>query len=176
MKVTIAPEDKTKEVTSMVLDDGSRQPLRVAYRDGEMDFAVLESGKPLTPPNYSIGNAADFRVANTVILASNFQTGLNIRIGRVTQIDFVRYGSKGELAEKKDEIFGISTVVSEGDSGSPILFLRDGKLELGGITSFIVLPARGLGYGLKITPVIEKLKETREHDWILPLLEASDPP
>jgi hypothetical protein len=77
------------------------------------------------------------------------------------------------VAEKVESIFGISTVVSEGDSGSPILLLRDGRFELGGIVSFIVLPARGLGYGLKITPMVERFKSNgKDQEWILPLLEG----
>lgn len=36
--------------------------------------------------------------------------------------------------------------------------MRDGKIELGGLVSFIVLPARGLGYGLRINPIIEILR------------------
>jgi hypothetical protein len=79
----------------------------------------------------------------------------------------------GEVTEKYEHIFGISAVVSEGDSGSPVLFVRDGKLGLGGVDSFIVLPARGLGYSLKINPIIERLKNHGENlTWLLPLLES----
>jgi len=171
MSFPISPEDKVEETTCLVFDDGSRVPVRVIYRDKEMDFAVLEAENEVNPPCYPIGNSDDFRIANLVILPANFQTGLNIRIGYITQLDFIRYGPKGEVAEKNKNIFGISTVVSGGDSGAPILLLRDGKIELGGIVTFIVLPARGLGYGLKITPIMEKLKTQRENQvWILPLL------
>jgi hypothetical protein len=104
---------------------------------------------------------------NVVIVPANFQTGLNIRLGYVTQLDFIQYGPQGEVSKRSNNIFGVSAVVSEGDSGSPILFLRDGKMELGGLVSFIVLPARGLGYGLKINPIIEKLRGDRAHKkWI----------
>ena len=171
MRLPIPPEAKVEETTSLVFDDGSRIPVSVIYRDQDMDFAVLEAEKGLSPPSYPIGNSKDFKIVNMVILPANFQTGLNIRVGYVTQLDFIRYGPKGEIAEKNDDIFGISAVVSEGDSGSPILFLRDGKFELGGIITFIVLPARGLGYGLKINSIMEKLQTRKEaHPWLLPLL------
>lgn len=171
MSLSISPEDKIEETTCLVFDDGSRVPVKVIYRDKEMDFAVLEAEKKVNPPCYPIGNSDDFRIANLVILPANFQTGLNIRIGYITQLDFIRYGPKGEVAEKNKNIFGVSTVVSGGDSGAPMLLLRDGKIELGGIVTFIVLPARGLGYGLKITPIIERLKSQKEDQrWILPLL------
>lgn len=171
LRLPIPPEVKITETTSIVFDDGSRIPVTVIYRDKEMDFAVLEAGKKIDPPSYPIGNSKEFRITNLVVLPANFQTGLSIRIGYITQLDFIQYGPNGEVAEKRESIFGISTVVSEGDSGSPILLLRDGKFELGGIVSFIVLPARGIGYGLKITHVIESFKSNREDQkWILPLL------
>jgi hypothetical protein len=107
-------------------------------------------------------------MANAVILPSNFHRGLDIRLGYVTQLDFIQYGPNGEIAEKNENIFGISAVISEGESGAPILFLRDGKVELGGIVSFIVLPARGLGYGLKINPLIERLRKEPKYMELLP--------
>lgn len=171
IRLRIAPEDKIREVTSIVEDDGSRIPLQVIYRDDSLDFAVLKADQPLESPRFSMGSSEDFRVANLVILPSNFQTGWNIRMGHVTQLEFVRYGEKGEVSERNPDIFGISAVVSEGDSGSPILLVRDGKVELGGIVSFIVLPARGLGYGLKIDPVMERLKARADMlPWVEPLL------
>ena len=173
MNLPISPENKVEETTSLVFDDGSRVPTGVIYRDDELDFALLEVKSGVNSPVYAIGNSDDFRVANAIILPSNFQTGLNIRMGYLTQLNFVRYGQEGEVTEKYEHIFGISAVVSEGDSGSPVLFVRDGKLELGGVVSFIVLPARGLGYGLKINPIMERLK-TRggNQTWLLPLLES----
>ena len=173
INLPISPEDKLEQTTSLVFDDGSRVPAGVIYRDDELDFALLEVKAGVNPPAYAIGNSDHFRVANAIILPSNFQTGLNIRMGYVTQLDFVRYGQEGEVTEKYEHIFGISAVVSEGDSGSPVLFVRDGKLELGGVVSFIVLPARGLGYGLKINPIIERLKpQEGNNTWLLPLLES----
>lgn len=171
MTFPLSAENKIEETTSLVFDDGSRNPVRVIYRDDELDFAVLETEEGVNPPVYSIGDSEDFQIVNVVIVPANFQTGLNIRLGYVTQLDFVQYGPKGEVAKRSEHIFGVSAVVSEGDSGSPILFLRDGKIELGGLVNFIVLPARGLGYGLKINPIIEKLKRHKENQaWILPLV------
>ena len=167
----LSQEDKVKETTSLVFDNGFRDPVKVIYRDDDLDFAVLETEKGVTPPGYSIGNSDDFQVMNVVIVPANFQTGLSIRLGYVTQLDFIQYGEQGEVAKRSEHIFGISAVVSEGDSGSPILFLRDGKIELGGLVSFIVLPARGLGYGLKINSIVEKLGSDNENRiWIQSLV------
>jgi len=172
LSLPIPPKVKIEETTSIVFDDGSRVPLRVVYRDTELDFAVLVAEKEVYPPPYVIGNSDDFKIVSQIILPANFQTGLSIRLGYITQLDFVRYGPNGEVAALNDNIFGISAVVSEGDSGSPILLIRDGKVELGGLVSFIVLPARGLGYGLKINPILEKLKaEKNQKAWLEPLLK-----
>ena len=173
MHFPLLPEAKIEESTAIVFDDGSRIQAKVIYRDPEMDFAVLEVERKLNAPGYPVGNSEDFRIANLVILPSYFQTGLNIRIGYITQLDYIRYGIKGEVANLNKDIFGISTVVSRGDSGSPILLLRDGKIELGGLVSFILLSARGLGYGLKINPIMDKLKIQQENQkWVLPLLKG----
>ena len=174
MSLPIPPDAKVEEKTWLVFDDGSRVPAGIIYRDKALDFALLEVKSGVNPPVYGIGDSDEFRVANAIILPSNFQTGLNIRMGYVTQLDFVRYGQEGEVTEKHEHIFGISAVVSEGDSGSPVLFVRDGNLELGGVVSFIVLPARGLGYGLKINPIIERLKSQGGYlTWLPPLLKSS---
>lgn len=171
LSLPIPPDLKLEETTAIVLDDGSRMPLRVVYRDEELDFAVLLSEKEVQSPPYAIGNSDDFKIVSQIILPANFQTGLSIRLGYITQLDFVRYGSAGQVAVQNEDIFGISAVVSEGDSGSPILLLRDGKMELGGLVSFIVLPARGLGYGLKINPILEKLMaDQTQKAWLEPLL------
>jgi len=172
LSLPLHPERKLEETTSLVFDDGSRAPLTVIYRDTELDFAVLRAEKDIHPPFYVIGNSDDFRIVSQVILPANFQTGLSIRLGHITQLDFVRYGPDGEVASQNSHIFGISAVVSEGDSGSPILLLRDGQIELGGLVSFIVLPARGLGYGVKINSILERLKADKEQrSWVLPLLK-----
>ena len=172
MVFPLQPEDKIRETTALVFDNGSRDPVKVIYQDDDLDFAVLETEKGITSPGYPIGDSDDFRVMDEVVVPANFQTGLSIRLGYVTQLDFIQYGEKGEVAKRTENIFGISVVVSEGDSGSPILFLRDGKVELGGLVSFIVLPARGLGYGLKINPILEKLRSTEKNRlWIMPLMK-----
>jgi S1-C subfamily serine protease len=174
MRFPISPADKVEETTTIVFDDGSRVPATILYRDEELDFALLKAKDRVNPPYYSIGNSADLRTANLVVLPSNFQTGLSIRMGYITQLDFIQYGPNGEVADKNNNIFGISVVVSEGDSGSPILLLRDGKFELGGMVTFIVLPARGIGYGLKINSIIESLKAYEGGQrWLLPLYRGS---
>jgi len=154
------PEDqKLEEETFIILDDGSRIKSRVVYSDEENDFALLRAEKKIHHFPFAIANSDDFKIGNFVFLFGNFQTGLNIRTGYVTQLNFVRYGAEGEVSNINESLFGISAVTVEGDSGAPIFLLRDGRFELGGIVTFLVPQARGLGFGVKINPIVAQINK-----------------
>ena len=152
-----------------------------------------------------------------VTLIGNFQTGLNIRTGYVTQLNFVRYGARGEVSNINENLFGISAVTVEGDSGGPIFLLRGGRFELGGIVTkisrmprsvngdewwfrigfrklpvfreavkprlvggdrshgatfftFLVPQAIGLGFGVKINPIMDQIDKYLKENENLSLL------
>jgi S1-C subfamily serine protease len=155
----IPDDQKLEEETFIILDDGSRIKLRVVYSDEEKDFALLRAEKKIHHFPFKMGNSDDFRIGDFVFLFGNFQTGLNIRTGYVTQLNFVRYGSGGEVLSMNESLFGISAVTVEGDSGAPIFLLRDGSFELGGIVTFLVPQARGLGFGVKINPIVAQINK-----------------
>ena len=119
---------------------------------------ILKALKSLIRFPFTIGNSDDLKIGNFVFLFGNFQTGLNIRTGYVTQLNFVRYGARGEISSINENLFGISAVTVEGDSGAPIFLLRDGRFELGGMVTFLVLQARGLGFGVKINSIMDQIK------------------
>jgi hypothetical protein len=152
------PEDqKLEEETFIILDDGSQIKLQIVYSDEEKDFAILKSEKEIHHFPFTIGNSDDFKIGNFVFLFGNFQTGLNIRTGYITQLNFVKYGVGGEVSNINENLFGISAVTVEGDSGAPIFLLRDGRFELGGIVTFLLPQARGLGFGVKINPIMDQI-------------------
>ena len=152
------PEDqKLEEETYIIFDDGSRMKSHVVYSDEEKDFALLRSEKKIDHFPFTIGNSDDLKIGNFVFLFGNFQTGLNIRTGYITQLNFVRYGARGEISTINENLFGISAVTVEGDSGGPIFLLRNGRFELGGIATFLVPQARGVGFGVKINPIIDEV-------------------
>ncbi len=153
----IPDDQKLEEETFIVLDDGSRIKSRVVYSDEEEDFALLRAEKKIHHFPFAIGNSDDFKIGDFVFLFGNFQTGWNIRTGYVTQLNFVRYGAGGEVSNMNENLFGISAVTVEGDSGAPIFLLRDGRFELGGIVTFLVPQARGLGFGVKINPIVAQI-------------------
>ncbi len=153
----IPDDQKLQEETFIILDDGSRIKLQVVYSDEENDFALLRAEKKIHHYHFAIGNSDDFKIGNFVFLFGNFQTGLNIRTGYVTQLNFVRYGAEGEVSNTNESLFGISAVTVEGDSGAPIFLLRDGRFELGGIVTFLVPQARGLGFGVKVNDIMAQI-------------------
>jgi hypothetical protein len=155
----IADDQKLEEETFIVLDDGSRIKSQIVYSDEEKDFALLRAEKEIHHFPFLIGNSDDLKIGNFVFLFGNFQTGLNIRAGYVTQLNFVRYGVRGEISNINENLFGISAVTVEGDSGAPIFFLRDGGFELGGMVTFLVPQARGLGFGVKINPIMDQINK-----------------
>ena len=155
----IPDDQKLEEETFIVLDDGSRIKSQVVYSDEEKDFALLKAEKRIHHFPFEIGNSDDFKIGNFVFLLGNFQTGLNIRTGYVTQLNFVRYGAGGEVSSINESLFGISAVTVEGDSGAPIFLLRDGRFELGGMVTFLVPLARGLGFGIKINSITSQINK-----------------
>jgi hypothetical protein len=159
----IPDDQKLEEETFVVLDDGSRVKSRVVYSDE--DYALLRTEEKIHHFPFAIGNSDDIKVGDFVFLFGNFQTGLNIRTGYVTQLNFVQYGAKGEVSNINESLFGVSAVTVEGDSGAPIFLVRDGRFELGGVVTFLVPQARGLGFGIKINSIMAQInKYLKEKD------------
>lgn len=172
MRRTIEKKDKLKEWISIVRDDGSKWPLKVIYTDEKNDFAVLESMNEVVAPIYKIGNSDKFNLLDTIISVSDFGIGMSTRLGHIAQTSIVKYDNSGKQYFIDRNFFGFTSVIARGDSGSPIFVMRDGRLEVGGITSFIMTPISGIGYGVKITPIMELLYADSEHtSWVAPLLK-----
>ncbi len=158
----IPDDQKLEEETFIILDDGSRIKLRVVYSDEERDFALLRAEKKINHFPFALGNSDDFKIGNFVFLFGNFQTGLNVRTGYVTQVNFVRYGAEGEVSNINENLFGISAVTVEGDSGAPVFLLKNGRFVLGGVVTFLVPQARGLGFAIKINSIIARINKYLE--------------
>jgi S1-C subfamily serine protease len=167
VEVPINESAKVEEKSFIVEEDGTRVVAQRIYVDKEGDFAILRTNRELTPFPFSIGNSDELQVGNVVFLLGNFQTGFSVRMGNVTQLDFTTYGARGEVANVNRDIFGISATTVEGDSGGPILCVRDGQIELIGMVTFLVEPARGLGYCLKINTIADQIKRNMEDQDLL---------
>lgn len=167
VEVPLPEGAKVEEKSFIVEEDGTRVVAERIYLDDERDFAILRTQRELTAFPFSIGNSDDLQVGNVAFLLGNFQTGFSVRMGNVTQLEFTTYGSKGEVANVNPNIFGISAPTVEGDSGAPVLCVRDGQLELIGMVTFLVEPARGLGYCLKINTIADQTKRNTEDQDLL---------
>jgi len=164
-------EDITKQWMAIVRDDGSKWPVRVIYQDKENDFAVLESRNALVDPIYTIGNSDKLNLLDTIMILTDFGTGMRVSVGHIAQRSITRYERTGKLESNRSNIFGFSAIIAPGDSGSPIFVMKNGRLEVGGITSFMINPISGLGYGTKITSAVELLYVHNDHTpWVHPLL------
>ncbi len=165
VELPIPESAKVEEKTYIIKKDGTRTEAERIYADTETDFAILRTERELIPFPFAIGNSEELRMGNVAFLLGDFQTGFSIRMGNVTQLEFTTYGSRGEVANINRDILGISATTVEGDSGGPILCVRDGQLELIGIVTFLVEPARGLGYCLKINTIADRVKKnTKDRD------------
>jgi S1-C subfamily serine protease len=163
--VPLLESAKVEEKSFIIEEDGTRVVAERIYSGDKRDFAILRTNRELTPFPFSIGNSDELQVGNVAFLLGNFQTGFSVRMGNVTQLKFTTYGSKGEVANVNPDIFGISAPTVEGDSGAPVLCVRDGQLELIGMVTFLVEPTRGLGYCLKINTIADHMKgNTKDQD------------
>lgn len=166
-EVPLPESAKIEEKSFIIEEDGTRVATVRIYSDDERDFAILRTNRELIPFPFSIGNSDELKIGNVAFLLGNFQTGFSVRMGNVTQLEFTTYGSKGETANVNRDIFGISAITVEGDSGGPILCVRDGQLELIGVVTFLVEPARGLGYCLKINTIADHIRRNIEDQDLL---------
>jgi len=61
-----------------------------------------------------------------------------------------------------ENAFMISNGVNPGDSGTPVIAIRDGQYELVGLSQGIFTNAQNLSWAIKINPIINKLKQRKE--------------
>lgn len=129
--------------------------IAVVAQNETKDLAVISVPKLNHPPlSYSVGNADELRLQNLVIVIG-YPQGLVENINR----GFISSENDSRLARpdyKSAFIFDAS--ISPGNSGGGIFAVRDGKLELVGITSAMYLGANDLYIGAKINGISEVFK------------------
>jgi S1-C subfamily serine protease len=63
------------------------------------------------------------------------------------------------ILPRYENAFMISNGVNPGDSGTPVIAIRDGQYELVGLSQGIFTNAQNLSWAIKINPIIRKLNE-----------------
>ena len=139
--------------------------IQAVAQNEKKDLAIISAPKLRHRPlSYSIGNSNDLERQN-LLLVVGFPDGLfkNVTRGYVTSVN----DSKLTSDDPKDA-FIFDASISPGNSGGGIFAVRDGKLELVGITSAMYLGANDLYVGVKINGVSEVFKGNRiscEEGW-----------
>jgi len=149
LTIYISPEDKIKEEVWLLSANNPRIPAKVIYKDKELDFAVLEVEYEIPSPVYSIGNSDDFHILDQVFMISNEDTGKNIKCGHIMNLNYM----SREMNEPDTDRFGLYLGIKSGASGSPILLIRDNRLEVGGLV--ILGDLRLSGYAIKINSIMD---------------------
>jgi len=157
MTMYFSPEDVVKEETWLVLDDGSQILTKVIHKNTKLDFAILEVEEELSMPTYLIGNSDNLRILDRIFVIANIGYGEDIKTGSVMQLNYIQYTETFKVDEYNEDMFGLCVLIRSGDSGSPILLLRDGHLEVEGIV--VLGDDRGSGYGVKINSVMDNFRD-----------------
>lgn len=127
------------------------------------DVALFEIPEGIRPPSfpYAVGNSDDLRVGNYVYAVGNpMNLGVNVREGIVSALkapkEISRIEAKGENA------FMISNGLSPGDSGTPVIAIRDGRFELVGLSQGTFAGNGRLGWVIRINAIRDLLENARE--------------
>ena len=130
--------------------------IKTVAQNEDKDLAVISV--PLLqhlPLSYSIGNAEELRVQNRVYKIG-FPLGLleNVTDGHVTSVNDSRL-----VREDIETAFISNAATSPGNSGGGVFAVRDGKLELVGITSAMYVGGNALNIDVKINGISDVFKD-----------------
>ncbi|MGB2828562.1 MAG: serine protease [Dehalococcoidales bacterium] len=153
MALPITSEDKLKEESWLILDNGSRIPAKVIYNDGELDFAILETKDDISIPVYSIGNSDEFSLLDQIFMISNMASGQCIKPGYIMQLSSVIKDEDLKITEYNNDMFGIYLSCQQGNSGSPLFIMQDNQLKIVGLVSLGNLIDSGVG--VKINSIMD---------------------
>ncbi|OGZ30050.1 MAG: hypothetical protein A2931_03950 [Candidatus Niyogibacteria bacterium RIFCSPLOWO2_01_FULL_45_48] len=152
---------KISEKNSAVLN-GAKIVLTMIYTSKEDDIAVLKLPDGVSVPNfpYEIGNSDDLEVGNFVYIVGNpLNLGIIIRPGLVSATEAPK--ETEEVDGKSKNFFVLSGGIYTGDSGTPIVAVRDGRFELVGISEGVFSNASQLGFAIRINVVRKIIGECK---------------
>ena len=104
---------------------------------------------------YSIGTKSELELGDIVYIIGNpLYRGLNLRDGIVSSKS--QYYAKKGIS--KEEYFTTSLPISPGDSGCPVIALRDGKIELIGLAQSVLKDNVCVSHVVGIDAIMESIK------------------
>ncbi len=147
------PVKKVEEVTYLRWGGGEHD-LKVMYRNKDDDIALFELPLGVSPPSYpyEVGDSDDLRVGNYIYVVGNpMNLGINVREGIVSALiapdQISRIDAKGKNA------FMVSNGLVPGDSGTPVIAIRDGRFELVGLSQGTFVGNTRLGWVIRINAI-----------------------
>ncbi len=153
------PAEKLSEQTYLNLN-GSRISLEQVVKGKEDDIAIFKvpDGLQLNSFPYEIGNSDELQVGDFIYVVGNpMNYGINVREGIVSSM--IAPEAIAAILPRFENAFMISNGVNPGDSGTPVIAIRDGKYELVGLSQGIFTNTQNLSWAIKINPIINKLKD-----------------
>ena len=148
-----------KRVTTL-LAHGERVPLKVLYRNKKLDLALMELPEGITATSFpgKLGDSDDLYVGNFIYLVGNPALGgLNVRQGIVSALQAP--AGVSEVNSVAEHTFMISNGLVSGDSGTPVVAIRDGKYEIVGLAQGVFYSSNKLGWAIRINLAKEEMKE-----------------
>jgi len=153
------PAEKLSEHTYLKLAD-SRIALESVAKGKDDDIAIfaVPDGLHLNSFPYGIGNSDELKVGNFIYVIGNpMNYGINVREGIVSSM--MPPEAISAILPRFENAFMISNGVNPGDSGTPVIAIRDGQYELVGLSQGIFTNAQNLSWAIKINPIINRLNE-----------------
>ncbi|QQG45298.1 MAG: serine protease [Candidatus Sungiibacteriota bacterium] len=149
----VEPATKVAELTTLQWN-GKEVPLERALVDEGEDVLIFRVPDRVRLPSfpYRIGNSDDLRLGNFVYVIGNpMNSGINVREGIVSNLR--PPGMLGTIA-RLGSIFMVSNGLNPGDSGTPVVALRDGQFELVGLAQGTIMNSQRMGWAVKINTIL----------------------
>ena len=140
---------------------GRRYPLERLVADKDVDVALfrLPPGLNLKSFPYRIGNSDDLEVGNYIYLIGNpMNFGINVREGIVSSLNAPRVITKVDSIAAN--AFMVSNGLNPGDSGTPVIAIRDGNYELVGLSQGSFVRSQRLGWVIRINTVLQRIRSS----------------
>ncbi|MEK7566579.1 MAG: S1C family serine protease [Patescibacteria group bacterium] len=156
------PARKISEKTFAVLD-GVKVLLTAVHIKREDDIAIFKLPDDISVGAfpYEIGDSDDLEIGNMVYVVGNpLNMGVNVRQGIVSAVEAPKE-TEGVDGKSKN-FFMLSSGVYGGDSGTPVIAVRDGRFELVGISEGVFGSADQLGFAIRINVVKRIVEDCRK--------------
>lgn len=151
--ILVEPAQKVGE-RSVLLAQGQEVPLERALVDEGEDVLIFRVPGRVRLPSfpYRIGNSDDLRLGNFVYVIGNpMNSGINVREGIVSNL---RPPAVLGTVARLESIFMVSNGLNPGDSGTPVVALRDGQFELVGLAQGTIMNSQRMGWAVKINMIL----------------------